>query len=157
MDQKQYEALRESEFAIYDEEVGKANDPIMSVLLSHLFIEHLIERYLAVKLKATKGLLGKNGLTFEKKVCLMEAFGEIDNQLIVGVRKLNELRNDCVHRFKHQPTQKQVEDLGRTFGKAFKEIKAKYPDDKHYCLGAFIARLCGEVHGVVLSVECHRA
>jgi hypothetical protein len=153
MDPNQFARLKEQEFAIYDQEVGNANDPKLSVLLSHLYVEHLLERYLNTKLKASDGLFNKSGLTFENKLSLVQAFGEIDDQLADGIRKLNGLRNDCVHKFKHQPSQKQIDDFGRTFGKAYKEIKSKYPNDKHHCLGAFIARLCGEALTLALFAE----
>ena len=56
MDPNRFARLKEQEFAIYDQEVGNANDPKLSVLLSHLYVEHLLERYLNTKLKASDGV-----------------------------------------------------------------------------------------------------
>ena len=147
------ETLLKKEYAIYEEEVAKANDPTLRVLLTHLYIEHLLERYIDTKLKKTDGLFGKHGLTFEKKVCLAQSFGELTAQRIDGIHKLNDLRNDCVHKFKHQPTEKQIDDFGRTFGKGYKETKRRCSEDQGSLLRAYCARLCGAVLRVVLVAE----
>lgn len=76
------EILRKKEYAIYEQEVGKANDPKLYVLLAHLYIEHLLERYIDTKLKKTDCLCGKHGLTFEKKVCLAQSFGGLNAPII---------------------------------------------------------------------------
>ena len=157
MSHDELEILKTKEFAVYKKEVASTKEPKLYLLLAHLYIEHLLERYIGTKLKTTKGLIGQNGLTFEKKVCLAESFGGLNPQCIDGIRKLNDLRNNCVHKFKHQPTEKQIDDLGRTFGKNHNEIKHKHSRSRDSLLRAYCARLCGAVVRVVLEAENHHA
>ena len=147
------EVLKEKDYAIYKQEVASAIEPKLHLLLAHLYIEHLLERYISTKLKTTNGLFGQNGLPFEKKVCLAQSFGGLNAQRIDGIRKLNDLRNDCVHKFKHQPTEKQIDDFGRTFGKWYGEIKIKYAQNQDALIRACCNRLAGAVLRVVLEAE----
>lgn len=145
MDPNQFARLKEQEFAIYDQEVGNANDPKLSVLLSHLYVEHLLERYLNTKLKASDGLFNKSGLTFENKLSLVQAFGEIDDQLADGIRKLNGLRNDCVlssstsHRKSRLTT--LAEPLVRRTKKSRASIRMTNTTAWAHSLPAFVGRL----------------
>lgn len=153
MSHDELEILKEKDYAIYKQEVASAIEPKLYLLLAHLYIEHLLERYIGTKLKTTDGLFGQNGLAFEKKICLAQSFGGLNAQRIDGIRKLNDLRNDCVHKFKHQPTEKQIDDLGRTFGKSCEKIKIKYAKNQDSLLRAYCDRLCGAVLRVVLEAE----
>lgn len=158
MNLDEFEVLKKKEFAIYREEVISAIEAKLHLVLAHLYIEHLLERHICTKLKTTKGLFGQNGLTFDKKVSLAEACGGLDAQRIDGIRKLNALRNDCVHRFRHQPTKKQITDLGRTLGKGYEEImKSKHAKNNDSLLRACCDRLCGGILSVVLKAEHHHA
>lgn len=149
------EILEKKEFALYTEEVGSAIEAKLHLVLAHLYIEHLLERYISTKLKTTGGLFGQYGLTFDKKVCLAESCGGLNPQSIAGVRRLNALRNDCVHKFKHQPTEKQIHDFGRSLGKAYQETiksqRARATDLS--LLRLFCARLCGAMLAAVLKAE----
>ncbi|TRW90012.1 hypothetical protein [Candidatus Methylobacter oryzae] len=144
--------IEDREFAIYTNEVKVAKDPKLHVLLAHLYVEHLIERYLATRLQTTKGLFGKNGLTFEKKVRLLAAFGEMDTQVIDGMKKLNDMRNDCVHEFKWSIENDAVEEFGRILGKTYKDIFCKHPNQDER-LSCCIDYFCGKVLGHVVKVE----
>lgn len=157
MTDDELEILKTKEFAIYKAEVQGSIESKLYLLNAHLYIEHLLERYIVTKLKMTKGLFGQNGLTFEKKICLAQSFGGLNAQRIGGLRKLNDLRNDCVHRFKHQPTREQIDDLGRTFGKAYTEISRKHAKHQDVLLRACCDRLCGGMLRVVLEAENEHA
>lgn len=154
MTQDELEILMEKEFALYKEEVGNAIEAKMHIVLAHLYMEHLLERYISTKLKTTNRLFGQNGLTFEKKICLAASCGGLNPQHIDGARKLNDLRNDCVHKFKHQPTAKQIHDFGRTLGKGYNEvIKRRSKNTDLSLLRLFCARLFGAMIVVVLKAE----
>jgi hypothetical protein len=149
----QLEETLEREFAIYKDEVAAASDPKLHILIVHLYVEHLLERYLATRLKTTKTLFGKNGLTFEKKALLVEALGGLTPQRIDSVRKLNALRNDCAHKFKYHPSATGLDEFGRTLGKPYTAIKAKYGSDHNGCMRYVCARLSGELLRLVVSAE----
>lgn len=153
MSHDELDILKEKDYAIYKEEVASAIEPKLHLLLAHLYIEHLLERYIGTKLETTNGLFGQNGLTFEKKVCLARSFEGLNAQRFDGIRKLNNLRNDCVHKFKHQPTEKQIDDLGRTFGASYEKIKSKHAKSQDSLLRAYCEFLCGAVLRVVRDAE----
>lgn len=120
--------LRDKEIAIWEAEISKASDSIYGALISHLYVEHLLDRYLNSKLAKNAGLFGKNGLSFANKLKLAKALGEIDDPLIDSLRKLNDIRNDCAHVFGHEISKEAVEKYGRTLGKDYKRIIKEYPD-----------------------------
>lgn len=105
------------ELKVWEEAISKASDSIYGILISHLYLEYLLDRYLKVKLPKDAGLLGGSGLSFNNKLMLVKSFGEIDDQLADSLLKLNEIRNDCAHIFRHQISKMAVEKYGRTLGK----------------------------------------
>jgi hypothetical protein len=151
------ETIRKNEKAVFDQEVAVTEEPKLRLLLSHLYVEHLLERYIDTKVKSTIGLFGDNGLTFEKKVCLAQSLGGLPSQRVDGIRKLNALRNRCVHKFKYQAGAEQIDDLARTFGNAYKPMKAKASGNHDSLLLASLARLCGSLAFTVVEAEHKRA
>ena len=153
MTPEQISASNAKELALYKQEVSAAKDPKLHILIVHLYIEHLLERYLTAQLKTTKRLFGKNGLGFEKKLLMIEAMGGFSPQQIDSIRKLNALRNDCAHQFKYQPSNAELEAFGRTLGKAYSAIKLKAGDDQNKCMRSACAHLCGKLAKAVVTVE----
>lgn len=150
------DAFRKNERAIFDKEVAVAAEPKLLLLLSHLYVEHLLERYIKTKMKLTFGLFGSNGLTFEKKICLAQSLGGLTAQRVDGIRKLNALRNLCVHRFKYQVGANEINDLARTFGSGYRLMKAKAGENSDDLLVASLHRLCGSLAGTVVVAEKNR-
>lgn len=153
MNPEKLEALKKREQAIYKQEISRGNELKLRVLHDHLYIEHLLERYISTKLRTTDGLFGQNGLTFEKKLCLAKSFQGLNSESVDSIRKLNKLRNDLVHKFKHQPTEAEIDDFGRTFGKAYKEMKGSLVKERHSLLERFCDRLCGQMCCIVVDAE----
>ena len=153
MNSDMFEATKERELILYKQEVESATDPKLHILIVHLYVEHLLERYLAVNLKTTKRLFGKNGLSFEKKLLIVEAMGGLTPQLIDSIRKLNALRNGCAHQFQYKPTDEDLEAFGWTLGKIYAEIKSKVGKDKDLCMRRVCRRLCGMLARAVVDAE----
>ena len=141
------------ELAIWEAEVSKASDSIYGVLISHLYVEHLLDRYLKSKLAKDAGLFGKNGLSFANKLKLAKALGEIDDQLLDSLRKLNDIRNHCAHVFGHKISKEAVETYGQTLGKDYKRIIKKYPDAGTHGIGPITSFVCGKLLSLVLNAE----
>lgn len=156
MTHEQREAIWKKEFAIYKSEVSSAIEPKLYILLVHLYIEHLLERFLTANLKKTDGLFGKNGLTFDKKVLLVEAMGGLNAQCLDGLKKLNVIRNNCAHTFKYNPTQGEIEEFGRTLGKTYTDMKQKKGNDPGRCMRDVCAHLCGRLLRAVIDAEHNR-
>jgi hypothetical protein len=157
MTPKRTTSAHKQESALFKREVISAEDPKLFILLVHLYVEHLLERYLNAKLKTTKKLFGKNGLSFEKKLLLIEAMGGFTTQRIDSIRKLNSLRNDCVHRFKYQPTHAELESFGRTLGKHYAKIQQKVGKDHNKCMRQVCAYFCGVLTKEILQAKNHNA
>ena len=149
----QLNALKDKEYGIYKREVGSAIERKLRLLYAHLYIEHLLERYISTKLKTTDGLFGQRGLTFEKKICLAKSFGELSSQRLDSVRKLNQLRNNLVHRFAHQITEEEVDDFGTTLGRFYTEMKGHPAKLQRSLLDRCCDRLCGEMCYIVVNAE----
>lgn len=147
---------RDKELAIWEKEIRKASDSIYGVLISHLYIDHLLERYIQTKFVKDAGLFGKNGLSFSKKLLLAQSFGELDNQLADSLARLNSIRNDCAHNFGFQISEKQVEDLGKTLGKDYKRIINEYPISNVGVIAPLVWNICGQLLYMVLSAEGYK-
>ncbi|WP_022947328.1 hypothetical protein [Methylohalobius crimeensis] len=146
-----------AEMAQFREHVTEAanasGDQRLAVLLTHLYTEHLLERYLKAKLPKGERLLKDEFLMYQKKLDFAAALGELDNQLIDGLGKLNKLRNNCAHKFKYSMDSEELEKLGKTLGKEYSEFKEKYPNDEHGWLGATLPKIAERLATVVASAE----
>jgi hypothetical protein len=149
----QLKAIYKDEFSVYRREVSSALDAKLHILVVHLYVEHLLERLLSVNLKKTDHLFGKNGLSFEKKLLLVESMSSLNAQRIDGIRKLNTIRNDCVHKFMYNPTETELDEFGRTLGKPYADIKRKYGKNIDGRTRAACAFLCGQVLRTVVDAE----
>jgi hypothetical protein len=143
----------EAEIAIWESEIAKATDSIYGTLISHLYIEHLLDRYLKEKLPNEVGLTGKNGLSFSNKLKVVKSLGNIDPQLADALSKLNDIRNNCAHVFGHQVSAKEVEKYGKTLGKDYKRIINKYPDSGTHGIAPITWHVCGMLLSLVAEVE----
>ncbi len=142
-----------SELAIFEAEIGKASDSIYGTLIAHLYVEHLLDRYLITKIPHEAKLFGERGLSFANKLKLAKGFGEINPQLLDSLSKLNEIRNSCAHVFGHQISDKQVNDLGSTLGKDYKKILAEYPEAEVGGIAPFVWNICGRMLSATLEAE----
>ena len=143
----------QKELAIFEEEIGKASDSIYGTLIAHLYVEHLLDRYLRTRIPHEAKLFGERGLMFSTKLKLAKGFGELDAQLLDSISKLNSIRNDCSHVFGHQITNKQVEDLGKTLGSDYKRILNSYPEAEVGAIAPIIWHICGKMLRATLEAE----
>ena len=111
-----------SEFKRYSASIDRSKDAVSRILLTHIYIENLLERYISTKVKKANKLFGKNGLSFIQKLNLVAAYGELTNQEYDSINKLNILRNNYAHEFEYEMEPKILEDLGRTIGKNYKDF-----------------------------------
>jgi hypothetical protein len=143
----------QDELAIFEGEIGKASDSIYGTLIAHLYVEHLLDRYLRTRIPHEAKLFGERGLAFSTKLKLAKGFGEIEPQLLDSLSKLNGIRNDCAHVFGHQITEKQVEGLGRTLGNDYKRILNEYPEAEVGAIAPIIWNICGRMLRATLEAE----
>ena len=134
---------------IWEDGISKATDSIYGVLISHLYTEHLIDRYLLKKLPHEGGLTGKNGLSYSNKLKLVKSFGDIDNQIVDALSKLNDIRNDCAHIFGHEMSKENVEKYGRTLGRDYQRIISGYHDAATHGLATITWHGCGKLLAIV--------
>lgn len=143
------------ELAIFEVEIQKASDSIYGTLIAHLYVEHLLERYLKAKLPNGVKLFGAHGLSFTNKLKIARGFGEIEPQLLDSLSKLNAIRNDCAHVFGHQISSEQVKALGRTLGMDYKRILHSYPEAEVGAIAPIISNICGRMLRVTLETETY--
>ena len=146
----------QQERAIFEAEIAKASDSIYGTLIAHLYVEHLLDRYLKTRIPHEPKLFGEHGLTFSTKLKLAKGFGVLEPQLLDSISKLNGIRNDCAHVFGHQITNKQVEDLGRTLGKHYERILEKYPEAEVGAIAPIVWHICGKMLRATLEAEGKR-
>ena len=143
----------DEELKIFESEIEKASDSIYGTLIAHLYLEHLLDRYLKTRIPHEPSLFGQHGLSFAKKLKLAKGLGEIEAQLIDSLAKLNAIRNDCAHVFGHQITSEQVEALGRTLGNEYSRIKGEYPNAEVGGIAPIVWHICGRMLHTTLEAE----
>lgn len=146
----------QGELAIFEAEICKATDSIYGTLIAHLYLEHLLNRYLKIKIPHEAKLFGERGLSFANKLKLIKGFGEFEPQLLESLSKLNSIRNDCAHVFGHQISNDQVEALGRTLGNDYKKIRTNYPEAEVGAIAPIVWNICGRVLRTTLEAECRQ-
>lgn len=150
---KQVRQAFDKELEVFEAEIGKSTDSVYGVLIAHLYVEHLLERYIKTKIKRDSGLFGKEGLSFSDKLKLTQAYGELQSQLVDALSKLNSLRNDCAHRFGYKIEEDKVKNFGRTLGKDYKRIISAYPNAEVGGIAPIVWNICGQVLRVTLEAE----
>ncbi|MDG9671634.1 hypothetical protein ONV78_28115 [Hahella sp. CR1] len=146
-------AKLKQELGVYESAVKNASDSIYGILISHLYVEHLLDRCISCKLVSIKEITGKNGYSFSDKLKLIDAFGEFEGQLIDSLKKLNSIRNNCAHKFGHTISEKDVEGLGKTLGKDYRKILKKYPCAEVFGIAPITWSICARVLSYVAIAE----
>jgi hypothetical protein len=145
--EEELEALNEKTIQEINEAIGDIQHPILLILQSHLYLENLLERYIIAELPNGENLIKTGNLTFYQIVKVSYSFGVIDEQIIDSLLKLNALRNDLSHEFRHQIENERIEILGRTLGKVYSEIK----QETEGCLICEIHKIMNHIIGRVAS------
>lgn len=105
----------------WDQDVGV----IGRILRTHLFVEHFITECL-IAINPALGDLEKARLSFAQKLALIEDYSLEIQELAVGIRRLNKIRNQLAHNLEAKVTDKDKESLlsVKTF-RALREALAK--------------------------------
>ena len=140
------------EYQRYSESVEKSKDKVSRILLTHLYLENLLERYISAKIGKPDRLFGKTGLSFKQKLNLAWSFNELTDQEYDSINKVNSIRNDYAHKFGYDAESKVVETLGKTLGKAYKVI-ANATDDEDEILCKVLARISGKLSRLASDAE----
>lgn len=146
-------ALNDKTISEINEAIGDIKNPILLILQSHLYLEHLLERYIIAELPNGEHLIKTGNLTFYQIVKVAYSFGVLDEQLVDSLLKLNSLRNDLSHEFRHQIERERIKILGRTLGKVYTEIR-KETDGCLICeIHKIMVHIIGRVAGYTSVVE----
>jgi hypothetical protein len=105
----------------WDQDVGV----IGRILRAHLFVEHFITECL-IAFNPALGGLEKARLSFAQKLALIEDYSPETQELAVGIRRLNKIRNQLAHNLEAMLTDQDKESLlsVKTF-RALREELAK--------------------------------
>ncbi|QFS87440.1 MULTISPECIES: hypothetical protein [unclassified Marinobacter] len=137
----------------FQKSLADVRDPLSALLRTHLFIEQGLERIIRARLPQPEKLLTKARLTFNQKLLLVESFEILDEKTVAGIRKLNDIRNNCAHQLEARLSKEVIEKFGDTQRPWFTEVKKEHPDDHEAWLGRLLPRLAGKVGGFVLTAE----
>ena len=100
----------------------------MIILNLHLTLESYLERTFHFFLPHPEKIL-KNDCKFATKLTLVRASGLYEDKLCVALKHLNTLRNNIVHNLEHEISIKELDNIGRPFGKTWVEM-VKSNNDK---------------------------
>ncbi len=139
------ESVKKEEYERYSLVLENSKDEVSRILLTHLYLEHLLERCIDSRVAQSKRLFGKDGLSFIQKLNLLSSFGHLDEQLYDGMKKINKIRNGMAHEFGFKVSPKSIEDLGRTLGKGYSDIKNNSKPDEEAIFPRILSRLCGKM------------
>jgi uncharacterized protein YutE (UPF0331/DUF86 family) len=160
MELSKYETIKEELEALNTKIIDEINDaigdiqhPILLILQSHLYVEHLLERYISAELPNGENLIKTGNLTFYQIAKVSYSFGVIDEQLVDSLLKLNSLRNDLSHEFRHQIEEERIGIIGRTLGKVYSEIKKETEGCLICEIHKIMIHIIGRVAGYTFAAE----
>lgn len=142
-----------NELAIFELEISKASDSIYGTLIAHLYVEHLLDRYLKIKIPNEAALFGEHGFSFSNKLNLIKGLGGFNSELHDSLLKLNLIRNNCAHKFGYQVSKNEVQNLKNTLGKDYKRIIKEYPEAEVGAIAPILWNICGQLLYITLEVE----
>lgn len=100
-----------------DKKLAQINDKwnqdveaIGRILRSHLFVEHFVTECL-ISFNPSLGNLEKARLTFAQKLALIENYSPELQEIAVGIRRLNKIRNQLAHNLEACVTEQDKEVL----------------------------------------------
>jgi hypothetical protein len=106
----------------------RSGEPLLIVLKAHLLAEAYLNELLTLRLPRPQRLLDSpGGLNFARKLSLVEAMELLPDNLIEALRKLNHVRNDCVHKKDHELTAAHIDLIGAPLRERYWEAKGKFP------------------------------
>jgi len=91
----------------------------------HLLIEYYLDLIISNFLKRGFVLVDSN-ITFSQKINIVDSFGVVPENIIISIKKLNTLRNKSAHDIDYQISEKDVDNIGRPFGKNYTEFAQRY-------------------------------
>lgn len=150
------EEARDKELEVFEREISKAQDSVYGILICHLFVDHLLDRFILASTIKDVGFTGKRGLSFSNKVKLVSSISDINPQLVDSLNKLNDIRNDCAHEFGHEISSDKIEALGRTLGSDYKRIRAGHPSIGLGIIAPISWNICGQMVHATLWQEGYR-
>ena len=147
------EEIRDIECKKLTAQIRKVGSSQYVILVCHLYIDHLLDRYILASTKNDVGFTGKNGLSFNNKLRMLHAIDGIDPQLKDGLEKLNKIRNDLVHEFGHELPNSKIEELGRTLGKDYNDIATSTQGGYEEILIKVGVFICGQLGFYTFTAE----
>lgn len=145
--------LRDPEIDKFEYQIRKADGSVHGVLISHLYFESYIDRYLKTKFINSGVITSSRGFSFSNKLKIVQAFGELEPQIFDALKKLNEIRNNCAHVLDHEISKKEVESFGRTLGKDYKKLIEQYPKAGLHGIAPITWHIAGRLLYFVMKAE----
>lgn len=103
------------------------NDISLIVLKAHLLTEHYLDRILKAHLPNGAKFLRNTRLMYAGKLTLADGCGLLSNADYQSLKKLNDVRNELVHKLDAQPSVDDIVEIGKPFGKKFSAIDRNSP------------------------------
>lgn len=102
------------------------NSRLLSTTLRfHLLIEYYIDRILIENMKGGYKLIDSN-FSFSQKILLVDSLQVLNDSVLISIKNLNKLRNKCAHDIDYSICEKDIEIIGRPFGKDYMEFAKRY-------------------------------
>jgi hypothetical protein len=90
------------------DQIFDSDETVSLVLKTHLFAEYLIEGLLSEHLGDNAVPILQLELSFYQKLSLISSYELIPDYVVGSLRRLNRLRNKCVHTFNLKPNREDV-------------------------------------------------
>lgn len=137
--------------------LGATNDVALPLLKFHLLAEQMLERIISEQLRRPDRLLEMGRLTFAQKLLLVHSFDVVEDASVHALRQVNSLRNECAHVKSKQIAEDDIDRIGQSLGKDYREIKRLDSDDLRVLLIFTLARVAQPFIGALLysDMELH--
>ncbi len=93
---------------LVQEQISNNDETVSLVLKTHLFTEYLMEGLLTQQLGDKADPIIQLDLGFSRKLSLVSSYKLIPDFVVASLRRLNKLRNQCVHTLNLNPSYDDV-------------------------------------------------
>jgi hypothetical protein len=141
----------------YDEFLKAVSGEELTIILQvHLLTEYFLEKIIALTLPYGDRLLSDSRFSYAQKLALVRSFGTLREDLYYGLKKLNDIRNKCVHVRNRQITQEDLEAIGQCLGDNYREVLERKNEEFRYRLLQVFSMLSAGLSAIIDALENKR-
>ncbi|MFA6271584.1 MAG: hypothetical protein WC693_00555 [Patescibacteria group bacterium] len=97
---------------------------ISKILRCHLIVEYFLDQIIIATHRRGDIISTNSRFTFSYKLTVVQSIDFVDNNILISIKHLNEVRNKCSHKMDYKISKEDADLIGRPFGTKYTKIKS---------------------------------